>query len=480
MQRLRVALIAAVCVALAGAAVVAARRPAPHAVRLLFTGDILLSRQVEVEHRRTGGSPWDSLAPLFAQADWVGGNLEGAIGADSACAASSSAPCFAFAADVAGRLAAAGFTALAVENNHAADLGPAGRANTARALAAAGVMPVGFDDSPRFVRIGELTVAVVAITTIPGADGRAQTIPSLEIAQRLRLARALANVVVVSIHWGTELQDWPNAAQRSAAAWLVDHGADIVVGHHPHVVQKPECVHGHPVFFSLGNHVFDQKYPQTKNGLIADCVVTQGRLRCDGLRTHARHGSAVPVPSGASHEAALAACTPPVHPSLVVSGWTIRPVAWSAAAAADSSGVVLEGWRDGAFRWRTRRVSLVSLAAGVTADDGQPLLLALERHPSPMDGEVAVRPHVYAVGDRGLVAKWRGTALAWPLLDAVVDANGGVCALHRGDSFLRLDRTVTATRTMRYRWNGFGFSAASDPANMCARTTAQAAWPESR
>jgi poly-gamma-glutamate synthesis protein (capsule biosynthesis protein) len=177
----------------------------------------------------------------------------------------------------------------------------------------------------------------------------------------------------------------------------------------------------------------------------------------------------MPVPRGASHEAALAACTVPVRPSLVVSGWTIRPVAW-AAAAADSAGVVLEGWRGGAPRWRTRRVSLVSLAAGVAADDGQPLLLALERHPSAMDGEVATRPHVYAVGDRGLVAKWRGTALAWPLLDAVVDADGSVCALHRGDSFLRLDRTVTATRTMRYRWNGFGFSAASDPGSVCART----------
>jgi poly-gamma-glutamate synthesis protein (capsule biosynthesis protein) len=86
-----------------------------------------------------------------------------------------------------------------------------------------------------------------------------------------------------------------------------------------------------------------------------------------------------------------------------------------------------------------------------------------------MDGEVALRPHVYDVDDRGLVARWRGTALAWPLLDAIVDADGNLCALHRGDSFIQPDPHVTTTRTMRYRWNGFGFSAAADSTAGCAR-----------
>ena len=79
-----------------------------------------------------------------------------------------------------------------------------------------------------------------------------------------------------------------------------------------------------------------------------------------------------------------------------------------------------------------------------------------------MDGEVALRPHVYAVNERGLVAKWRGTALAWPLIDALVDERGRLCALHRGDSFMRPDPFVASTRTMRYRWNGFGFSGVAD------------------
>ena len=66
--------------------------------------------------------------------------------------------------------------------------------------------------------------------------------------------------------------------QQQQARWLVEHGADLIVGHHPHVVQAPACVEGRPVFFSLGNHLFDQKYAETKDGLIADCSVHGGRL----------------------------------------------------------------------------------------------------------------------------------------------------------------------------------------------------------
>lgn len=461
------AAVALVCLMAAGAALARTR---PRA-RLLFAGDVMLSRQVRLERERTGREPWDSLAPLLASADWAGANLEGAVGPDSSCAAADPSLCFAMDEDAPARLAAAGFDAVSVENNHAADLGGAGRARTLRALARAGVLGADFEGSPRFVRVGDVTVAIVAVTLVPGSDGRVQAIPSLAVAQRLRLARSLANVVVASVHWGTELQDWPNAAQRMAAEWLVDHGADVVVGHHPHVVQQPECVHGRPVFFSLGNHVFDQRYPQTKEGLVADCEVGGRHVRCGGVRTRAMRGSAVPVVAGRLPEAALAGCAAPVHPSLTYAGWTLRPEAWSPATA-DSGGVVIEAWRGGELRWRTRRVALVAVSPGVTSGDGRTFLLSLERHRSDMDGEIAVRPHVYELGDDGLVARWRGTALAWPLLDAVVDSAGNVCALHRGDSFVRIDPSTTETRTMRYRWNGFGFSAVRDESGACARTYA--------
>lgn len=442
-------------------------RPHSRDVRLLFTGDILLARQVKVEIDRTHASPWDSLASLFARADWVAGNFEGAIGAEAECRVQAGAPCFAFSDTAPALLAAAGFKAVSLENNHAGDVGAEGRTRTRGALGAAGILGFDFERSPRFVRVGEQTMAMIAVSMERSADGRVQAVPSVELAQKLRLARTLANIVVVSVHWGNELQDWPNETQHSAAEWLVDHGADLVVGHHPHVVQKADCVHGRPVFFSLGNHVFDQKYPETKDGLIADCTIQSSRLKCGGIRTHARRGSAMPVVSGAMSDTALARCTVALAPGLSVSGVELRPAPWSATSEGhDTDGLVLEGWKHGVKRWQTRRVSLVSLQPRLATDGGTKLLLALERHSSPMDGEVAIRPHVYEVGENGLIARWRGTALAWPLIDAVVDADGELCALHRGDSFVRPDPTVTTTRTMRYRWNGFGFSA-SDGGAAC-------------
>jgi poly-gamma-glutamate capsule biosynthesis protein CapA/YwtB (metallophosphatase superfamily) len=54
----------------------------------------------------------------------------------------------------------------------------------------------------------------------------------------MRLACSLANIVIVSIHWGGELLDWPNKVQRETASWLIKNGADLIIGSHPHVIKK--------------------------------------------------------------------------------------------------------------------------------------------------------------------------------------------------------------------------------------------------
>ena len=98
----------------------------------------------------------------------------------------------------------------------------------------------------------------------------------------------------------------------------------------------------------------------------------------------------------------------------------------------------------------------------------EPLLVSLERHPSSIDNELGLRPYVYAVGPGGLVARWRGSALAWPLLDAITTSDGVVCALHRDDSFLLADPETKGTRIAAYRWNGFGFTGVNTPVE-CAQ-----------
>jgi poly-gamma-glutamate synthesis protein (capsule biosynthesis protein) len=91
-------------------------------------------------------------------------------------------------------------------------------------------------------------------------------------------------------------------------------------------------------------------------------------------------------------------------------------------------------------------------------------LLSLERHASPIDSELEPRPYVYEVGPHGFIARWRGSALAWPLLDArLLPESGSVlCALHRRDSFLVLSPESKGTRVAAYHWNGFGFDGITD------------------
>ena len=160
------------------------------------------------------------------------------------------------------------------------DLGPEGRRRTIRALAARGMDPIGYGESPFLRSIGGRTVAFICLSLVPGKDGGRQPIPDVVLSRKLRMAGTFADRVVVFMHWGTELRDWPDAGQIEAARWLVGHGADLILGAHPHVVQAPACVEGKPVFYSLGNHLFDQKYPQTRKGLIADCALGPGGFAC--------------------------------------------------------------------------------------------------------------------------------------------------------------------------------------------------------
>jgi len=429
--------------------------------RLLFTGDILLTREVKREIDRTGRFPWEPFADLLHRADWVAGNLEGAVGDARHCLPTSTAsPCFAIPPGMIPMLSRAGFRAIGIANNHAFDLGAAGHEATRQALTATGIEALAWEDSPHFVDVGSYTVAVITLSTVPARDGSRAEIPSIEVRQKLRLARNLADAVVVFIHWGSELLDWPDAEQRRDAGWLVHNGADLVIGHHPHVVQEPECIAGRPVFFSLGNHLFDQKYPATKRGLIADCRIQGGVLHCGAIGTATPAGSsfpqldaAVPTPS----------CDVRLRPPAPLNGFTLRAV----------NGYVIEGSRSGARTWHSRALPLLS------AEAGPGYLLTLERHPSTLDGEDGVRPYVYDVTDRGLVARWRGSALAWPLLDAAFlpDSNGVLCGLHRRDSFLVLQPASTGTRTAAYRWNGFGFSGV-DNAEVAARC--EAVWSSGR
>jgi len=435
-----------------------------NAQRLLVTGDILLSRMVSQEIQlRHGQSPWAHI--LLPSADWVVGNLEGSVGTTTDCLSSEHRLCFATQASYLDFLNTAGFKMLGIENNHSADLGVHGKIKTRESLQQRGLSFIDFDYSPTFLKLGQHTIAWIAVNTVAGADKQKTDVPSLLLSQKIRLARALADFVVIYIHWGEELVDWPHKQQYEMARWLINQGVDVILGHHPHVVQEATCLNQRPVFFSLGNHVFDQKYPPTKDGLMADCQIKEGQLSCAAWHTHTRASSSFPykIDFDTTISSNLKSCTVKAHAPLHIDDHVLSLELEDKQLAQERLILQAQKKEDTTKLPVKIRLShvLSVFSARLDQDKNKPaFLLTLERHFSSLDHKESPRPYVYRFTDHGLVAAWRGSALAWPLIDIQLISVSGVdylCALHQQDSFL-VSGVSSATRTAVYQWNGFGFS----------------------
>jgi hypothetical protein len=436
--------------------------------RILFVGDILLSRNIKEELSFNKDLPWSNLKSLFNSSDLVIGNLEGAVG-DKKHAYNSpiESPVFDIDSLDISKLKEAGFNFLSVENNHSLDLGEKGKNKTIKILRENSLTPIYFDNSPQFITIKNLVISIIALNDIICRDSSKNSIPSIEVEQKIRMARNLSNIVIITIHWGSELLDWPNKRQREIADWLIKKGADIIIGSHPHVIQKPELVRGKPVFFSLGNHLFDQKYPSTKEGLIVDIRIQNGKFACTGYLTHTKQRSFYPEVTDSinfnfksfDYKDTL----------LHLNNFILKPLS---LVEENKNRIVLQAFQDGKFAWKSFPLPLVSVCS-CKLDGKNEYLFALQEHYSSIDSEVNVRPYVYALDKFGLVPRWRGSALAWPLIDAQISPfdNKTLFALHRGDSFINLDKRKVTNRIAVYKWNGFGFNGVSDSTlnNLCSK-----------
>jgi hypothetical protein len=168
-------------------------------------------------------------------------------------------------------LRVAGFDAISVANNHADNVGRPGMALTVELLRQNGVAPSGGGRNlaeahrPALVEAPNLTVAFCSYTAAASLTATGETPGHTAWGLghlRSDLARAAeeADVVVVSLHAGDEYAPRENKLQRDFAHAAVDAGADIVVGHHPHVLEPIEVYRGRLICYSLGNYVFDQPW----------------------------------------------------------------------------------------------------------------------------------------------------------------------------------------------------------------------------
>jgi poly-gamma-glutamate synthesis protein (capsule biosynthesis protein) len=265
--------------------------PAPLEHTLLFVGDVMLSRGVGAKMKAEGDwtLPFRDLASVLSAADLTFGNLEcpvSDVGRDRR-------HLYSFRADpkaIEG-LKLAGFDVMSVANNHMYDWDPPALLDTLRRLRESGIAPVGAGANdlaahyPQLVNLADLKLAFLAYVNVePKAAIAAPDKPGVAWLERdrvladIRFARPLADLVVVSLHWGTEYAPQPQRGQVEIAHQMVDAGADLLVGSHPHVVQPLERYRGRWIAYSLGNLVFDQKAPETRRGAMLKVKVIERQI----------------------------------------------------------------------------------------------------------------------------------------------------------------------------------------------------------
>lgn len=164
-----------------------------------------------------------------------------------------------------------------VANNHARDAGEKGLADTVTALTSAGIAVAGEPKPCVTVPIVGGTMAVCSFTDIHGF------LEVGDVADAIASVRADADFVLVSLHWGVEYADEPMESQRAKAKAIIAAGADAIVGHGPHVAQPIEWIDGKPVFYSIGNFLFDQPDPSLSSGLVAGITFTSDGIQATGF-----------------------------------------------------------------------------------------------------------------------------------------------------------------------------------------------------
>ncbi len=300
--------------------VIAAKQANSSTISLQFFGDMMLDRNVAKSmgsrgldyifakvncHPEPGMTRCDNR--MFGAADILIANLEGPFAPTRVFTTKSIA--FRFDPKWAKQLKHYGFTAFTLANNHTMDMGAANSNFTRKVLAENGINYFGqeYKESPSltwyatstpphlpFVRGGQLsppyeggdqgvvsssvalpaTIAFIGIETVDHPINKAQVLAALnEAKQKTRY-------IIVNVHGGVEYKRISTKAQRTLYHWLIDNGATAVIGHHPHVVEEMEMYKGAPIFYSLGNFIFDQYFSKdTQEGLSVGLTLQDGGVK---------------------------------------------------------------------------------------------------------------------------------------------------------------------------------------------------------
>ena len=265
---------------------------------LVANGDLMLGRNVAMAMVQNGMFyPFEKMAPLLHNADLTFGNLETPLSQRGTPIPGKG---IWFRGDPAAAVALkeAGYDVLCTANNHSLDYDSPALLDTLEVLREQGIDPVGggkdLDEAvqPVIKKVKGQKIAFIAATEMadifwsyqyPRTFEAKQDSPGVQkfdadqLVNTVSSLRDQVDIIVVSLHWGTEYSDYPEAYQKETAYRLVDAGAKLVIGHHPHCLQGVEMYNGSFIAYSLGNFVYDkQRRPKCQETVLVK-IFFQGK-----------------------------------------------------------------------------------------------------------------------------------------------------------------------------------------------------------
>jgi poly-gamma-glutamate capsule biosynthesis protein CapA/YwtB (metallophosphatase superfamily) len=257
-------------------------------VSLIFVGDVMVGRNVGNRMEEKGWVyPFEGTQKILSSADLTFGNLESPI-SDSGKKIDK---LYTFRGNPKAMqgLNYAGFDILTLANNHVLDYGWPCLRQTLEILKKNGIICLGAGRNkkealkPVTIELKNLKISFLSFNEI-GTNCAKEKIPGtacakeFEIIERIKQTKAFSDLLVISLHWGEEFTNFPNKNQIEFAHNCIEAGADLVVGHHPHVLQGIEMYKGKLIAYSLGNFVFDQNDWEAKVSIILKCTFKDEQL----------------------------------------------------------------------------------------------------------------------------------------------------------------------------------------------------------
>lgn len=225
---------------------------------LLFVGDIMLDRGVEMLIRKNSVFyPFEKIKNFLRGIDTVVGNLEGPILKNPPHLPQDSLK-FAFSSETLRALSFFNFNLLSLANNHTFDTGKKGLEETKELLSKEKINFVGHPINCKedFLFEKEDLFFLAFNKTFPFNCSNEEIV---DIIREIRQTNKNKFLIVI-FHWGNEYQNKSSIFQQDLAHQVINAGADLIIGHHPHVVQEIEEYKGKLIFYSLGNFIFDQYF----------------------------------------------------------------------------------------------------------------------------------------------------------------------------------------------------------------------------